>query len=268
MDELFSVRGKTALVTGGTQGIGLMIARGFVTAGARVCITARTVEDCDAVVKELSAIGDCYAIPADLSSESECVRLAAELSAREQRLDILVNNAGTAWSAPLEEFPASGWDTVLDLGLKAPFYLTRELVALLRRSGTADTPARIINIGSVDAMRVPELPTYSATAAKAAIHHLTRMFAHDLAPEVTVNVIAPGSFPSRMMAEVLEHFGEEIAACTPLRRIGRATDIAGTAIFLCSPAGAYITGAVIPVDGGLSTARTGFVPGEYLTAAG
>ncbi|MFV2101568.1 SDR family oxidoreductase [Micromonospora sp. LOL_024] len=268
MSELFSVAGKVALVTGGTQGIGRMIAQGFVEAGARVYLTARTKSDCEDVAQELSAGGgECVAIPADLSDEQECVRLAREIADRESRLHILVNNAGTAWTAPVEQFPASAWDSVLDLGLKAPLFLVRELAPLLKAAGTAEDPARIVNIGSADALRVPEMPTYSAAAAKAAIHHITRMLAHDFAPTVTANVIAPGSFPSRMMAGVLEAMGEEIAAVTPLQRIGRPDDIVGTAIYLCSRAGSYVTGSVLAVDGGLATARTGFVPGRFLTEA-
>ncbi|NLU78282.1 SDR family oxidoreductase [Micromonospora sp. HNM0581] len=268
MSELFSVAGRVALVTGGTQGIGRMIAQGFVEAGARVYLTARTKSDCADVAQELSADGgDCVAIPADLADEQECVRLAREIAEREAKLDILVNNAGTAWTAPVDQFPASAWDSVLDLGLKAPLFLVRELAPLLRAAGTAENPARIVNIGSADALRVPEMPTYSAAAAKAAIHHITRMLAHDFAPTVTANVIAPGSFPSRMMAGVLEAMGEEIAAVTPLQRIGRPDDIVGTAIYLCSRAGSYVTGSVVTVDGGLSTARTGYVPGRFLTDA-
>ncbi|PZW00128.1 NAD(P)-dependent dehydrogenase, short-chain alcohol dehydrogenase family [Micromonospora phaseoli] len=268
MSELFSVTGKVALVTGGTQGIGRMIAQGFVEAGARVYLTARTKSDCEDVAQELSAGGgECVAIPADLSDEQECVRLAREIADRESGLHILVNNAGTAWTAPVEQFPASAWDSVLDLGLKAPLFLVRELAPLLRAAGTAEDPARIVNIGSADALRVPEMPTYSAAAAKAAIHHITRMLAHDFAPTVTANVIAPGSFPSRMMAGVLDAMGEEIAAVTPLQRIGRPDDIVGTAIYLCSRAGSYVTGSVLAVDGGLATARTGFVPGRFLTDA-
>jgi NAD(P)-dependent dehydrogenase (short-subunit alcohol dehydrogenase family) len=245
-----------------------MIAEGFVEAGVRMYITARTKTECDEVAARLSANGgECYSLPADLSIEEECVRVCRELADREEKLDILVNNAGTAWSAPLEEFPAEGWDRVLDLNLKAPFFLTRELSPLLKAAGTQEDPARIINIGSADALRVSELPTYSATASKAALHHMTRMLARNLAPTVTVNVIAPGSFPSRMMKEVLVQYGPVIEAVTPLQRIGRADDVAGTAIYLCSRAGAYLTGAVIPVDGGLSTARAGFIPPEFLPPA-
>lgn len=266
MSELFSVAGKTALVTGGTQGIGKMIARGFASAGVRVYLTARTKSDCEDVAQELSAVGrECVAIPADLAEEQECIRLAREIAEREQRLHILVNNAGTAWTAPVDQFPAAAWDSVLDISLKAPLILVRELTPLLRAAGTTDDPARIVNIGSADAQRVPEMPTYSAAAAKAAIHHITRMLAHDFAPTVTANVIAPGSFPSRMMAGVLEAIGEEIAAVTPLQRIGRPEDIVGTVIYLCSRAGSYVTGSVVTVDGGLSTARTGYVPGRFLT---
>ncbi|HEU4424407.1 MAG TPA: SDR family oxidoreductase [Pilimelia sp.] len=268
MGDLFSVRGKVAFVTGGTHGIGRMIAQGLVDAGARVYIAARSKEDCDAVAQELSRSGTCVALPADLSVEAECTRVARELAAREDRLHILVNNAGTAWSAPVGEFPGSAWDSVLALNLKAPMVVIRELLPLIKLAGSETDPARIVNIGSADAMRVPEFPTYSATASKAAIHHITRMVAQELAPTVTANVIAPGCFPSRLTQGALEHFGDEIAAATPLRRIGRAEDIVGTVIFLCSAAGSYVTGAVIPVDGGLATARLGFVPPEFNTVGG
>ena len=267
MSDLFSLAGKTALVTGATHGIGAMIARGFIEAGVRVYVTARDKTECDVMAAELSKLGECVAIPADLSREEECVRLAREIKEREDRLHILVNNAGTGWSAPLEQFPAEGWDKVLDLNLKAPFYLTRELASRLKESGTPEDPARIVNIGSVDALRVAEFPTYSASTSKAAVHHLTRILAADFAPNVTVNAIAPGSFPSRMMAEVLQQFRPVIEAVTPLKRIGRAADVVGTAVFLCSTAGSYLTGTVIPVDGGLSTCRLGFVPPQFLPAA-
>ncbi|MGO9197150.1 MAG: SDR family oxidoreductase [Acidimicrobiales bacterium] len=253
MSDLFSIAGKTAVVTGGSRGIGKMIAAGFVDAGARVYISSRKKDVCDAVASELSARGTCVAIPADLSAEEECQRLAFEIAEREERLDILVNNAGATWGVPLEEHDEASFERVLALNVKAVFHLTKFLTPLLQATGTAEEPARIINIGSIDALHVPTMETYSYSASKAAVHQLTRHLAKRLAPKVTVNAIAPGPFESKMMAATLAAFGEQIAASAPLRRIGRPDDMAGTAIFLSSRAGSYLTGAVIPVDGGIST---------------
>ncbi len=256
MSDLFSIEGKVALVTGGSRGIGLMIARGFVEAGATVYISSRKADVCDEVAAELSKVGTCVSLPADLATEAECVRLASEIAAREAALHILVNNAGATWGARIEEFPASGWDKVLDLNVKSPFYLTRSLLPQLTAAGTADDPARVINIGSIDGIQVPVLSTYSYSASKAAIHHLTRVLAKELGPRhVTVNAIAPGPFESKMMAETLRNFGDSIAASSPLGRIGRPDDMAGAAIFLASRAGSYVTGAVVPVDGGIATTK-------------
>jgi NAD(P)-dependent dehydrogenase (short-subunit alcohol dehydrogenase family) len=252
--DLFDLSGKTAVVTGGTRGIGLMIARGLLQAGARVYISSRKPEGCAAAEQELSAYGPVHAIPANLATEEECLRLAAEVGQREQALHVLVNNAGATWGAPLEEFPAAAWDKVTDLNLKAPFYLTRAFLPLLEAAGTHDDPARVINVGSIDGLRVPGLPTYAYSASKAGLHHLTRVLARELGPRhVTVNAIAPGPFESKMMAATLDAFGEAIAEAAPLRRIGRPDDMAGVAIYLSSRAGAYVTGAVIPVDGGIAT---------------
>ncbi|HEX4062699.1 MAG TPA: SDR family oxidoreductase [Streptosporangiaceae bacterium] len=252
--DLFDLSGKTAVVTGGTRGIGLMIARGLLQAGARVYISSRKPEGCAAAEQELSAYGPVHAIPANVATEAECLRLAAEVSQREPSLHVLVNNAGATWGAPLEEFPAEAWDKVTDLNLKAPFYLTRAFLPLLEAAGTHDDPARVINIGSIDGLRVSQLPTYAYSASKAGLHHLTRVLARELGPRhVTVNAIAPGPFESKMMAATLEAFGEAIAEAAPLRRIGRPDDMAGVAIYLSSRAGAYVTGAVIPVDGGIAT---------------
>lgn len=243
--NLFDLTGKVAVVTGGTRGIGLMITQGLLAAGATVYASSRRPEPVDGA----------HTLVADLSREDECVRLAAEIGAEVgDRVHILVNNAGATWGAPLEEFPASGWDKVLDLNLKAPFFLTRAFLPLLEAAATEDDPARVINIGSIDGLRVPEFENFSYSASKAGVHHLTRVLAKQLGPRrITVNAIAPGPFPSKMMATFLEEAGDEIAATSPLGRIGRPDDMAGAAIFLSSRAGSWITGAILPVDGGIWT---------------
>jgi NAD(P)-dependent dehydrogenase (short-subunit alcohol dehydrogenase family) len=251
--DLFSIAGKTALVTGGTRGIGRMIAEGFVEAGAAVTISSRQADACAEVAAELSEAGTCIGIPADLSTEAGCRQLAEEMASRLDRLDILVNNAGATWGTPLAEFDETAFERVLALNVKGVFHLTKFLVPLLEAAGTVDEPARVINIGSIDGIRVPVLETYAYSASKAAVHQLTRHLAKRLAPLITVNAIAPGPFQSKMMAATLDAFGEQIAASAPLKRIGRPDDMAGAAIYLSSRAGAYLTGAVIPVDGGIAT---------------
>ncbi len=254
--HLFDLTGKVAVVSGGTRGIGLMMARGLLQAGASVYVSSRKPEAGQAAVEELSKDGTVLSVPADLSREEECRRLAAEVARSEERVHILVNNAGTNWSAPIEDFPALGWDKVVDLNLKTPFYLTRAFLPLLEAAGTADDPARVINVGSIDALRVPEFHTYSYAASKAGLHQLTRVLARELGPRhITVNAVAPGPFESKMMAVTLAEQGDRIAAESPLGRIGRPDDMAGVAIFLSGRGSAYITGAVIPVDGGIWAAR-------------
>ena len=258
LQRLFGLEGKTALVTGGTRGIGMMIARGLLQAGAAVVLSSRKADACDQAVAALSEFGPVRGVPADLSQQDECARLAAAVLADTDRLDILVNNAGATWGEPLESFPASAWDRVLDLNVKSPFWMVQELLPALRNAGTADDPARIINVGSIDAIHVSPMPTYSYSASKAALHQLTRVMARELGPQhITVNAIAPGPFPSKMMAATLEAFGEAIAAAAPMRRIGRDDDMAGVAVFLAGRAGSYVNGAIIPVDGGIATTAGG-----------
>ncbi len=258
LNNLFGLSGKTALVTGGTRGIGMMMARGLLQAGARVIVSSRKADACEQAVEQLSAFGEVRGIAADLSRQEECKRLAAEVLADTDELHILVNNAGATWGEPLENFPASAWDKVLDLNVKSPFWMVQELVPALRKAGTHDDPARVINIGSIDAIHVSVMPTYSYSASKAALHQMTRVLAKELGPQhITVNAVAPGPFPSKMMAATLDAFGEAIAASAPLRRIGRDDDMAGIAIFLASRAGSYVNGAIIPVDGGIATTASG-----------
>jgi NAD(P)-dependent dehydrogenase (short-subunit alcohol dehydrogenase family) len=254
LDQLFSVKGKVALVTGGTRGIGLMIARGFVENGVRTYVCSRKKDACAEAEAALSKLGQCIGIPADLATQDGVAHVVRELSGREPALHILVNNAGANWGAPLDEFPESGWDKVMDLNLKSIFFLTRDLLPLLRKAATHADPARVINIGSIDGLHVPVLETYAYSAAKAALHHMTRVLARKLAPEhVTVNAIAPGPFESQMMKATLDRFGDMIRKQNPRGRIGEPEDMAGTAIYLASRAGSYVTGAVLPVDGGSVT---------------
>jgi NAD(P)-dependent dehydrogenase (short-subunit alcohol dehydrogenase family) len=254
LKDLFSIEGKTALVTGGSSGIGAMIARGFVEAGARTYVASRKKEACDEIAAALADAGTCIPIQADLSSEAGCNRLADEMMEREDGLQILVNNAGCNWVAPIEEFPDSGWDKVLALNVKSVFQLTRRLLPALERGASEGDPARVINIGSIDGLTVPVLDTFSYSASKAAVHQLTRVLGKKLAPRnITVNAVAPGPFQSKMMKVTLERFGDAVASSNPLGRIGEPEDMAGIAIYLSSRAGAYVTGAVIPVDGGIST---------------
>ena len=254
MKDLFSIEGKIALITGGSRGIGLMIARGYVEAGARVYVSARKASVCEEVAAELSKVGTCIAVPADLSSEAEAVRLAGEIADREPALHILVNNAGANWGAPLSEYPDAAWDKLLALNVKAVFHLTRALLPQLEAAARPGDPARVVNIGSIDGLHVPALETYAYSTSKAAVHHLTRVLARQLAPRrITVNAVAPGPFESKMMAETLERFRDAIIGSCPMGRIGEPEDMAGVAIYLASRAGAYVTGAVIPVDGGIAT---------------
>ncbi|WP_431972014.1 SDR family oxidoreductase [Nocardia sp. bgisy134] len=251
--EIFSVAGKTVLVTGGTRGIGYMIAEGYLRAGARVYISSRKQDACDEARKALSQYGDVHAIACDVSSEQQCRALIDAIAAREPGLHVLVNNAGASWGAPFDEFPGAAFDKVLTANVKAPFTLAQLARPLLEKASTAADPARVINIGSIDGLVVPGFGNYSYSASKAAIHHLTRHLAADLAPSILVNAIAPGPFPTKMMAKALEEAGDKLAEASPVGRIGEPADIAATAVFLSSIASNFITGAVIPLDGGLAT---------------
>jgi NAD(P)-dependent dehydrogenase (short-subunit alcohol dehydrogenase family) len=255
MTGLFDVAGKSALVTGGSRGIGLMIARGLLEAGASVIVSSRKAQELGETARELSRSGECEAIPADISTPEGARELAAAVRERRPSLDILVNNAGATWGAPLEEFPASGWDRTSHTNVEGVFHLTVALLEALRAAASPEDPARVVNIGSIDGLRVPQLDNYSYSASKAAVHMLTRHLARRLAGEhITVNAIAPGPFESRMTAFMLEQPGARRAVeeHVPLQRIGRPDDVAGLAIFLASRAGSYLTGSVIALDGGIT----------------
>jgi len=251
--DLFSVAGKTVVVTGGTRGIGRMIAGGFVAGGATVVVSSRKADAVEATVAQLSEYGTCTGVPADLSTEDGARVLAESVAADHDRLDVLVNNAGATWGVPLAEHDTASWNRVLDLNVQGVFHTTKSFLPLLQAAGTADDPARVINIGSIDGIHVPMLETFSYSASKAAVHQLTRHLARHLAPAITVNAVAPGPFQSKMMAATLDAFGDQIAATAPLKRIGRPDDMAGVALFLASRAGSYLTGTIIPVDGGIAT---------------
>ncbi len=259
MKDLFSIEGKVALVTGGSRGIGEMIAAGFLANGAKVYISSRKANVCDATAARLQEEygGECISIPADLSGIEGCAALAAELATREDKLDILINNAGVSWGAPLEEFPEIGWDKVMDTNVKGVFFLTQKLLPQLRNAGSNEDPARIINIGSIDGINNPFFETFSYGPSKAAVHHLSRGLAKHLVKDnITVNAIAPGPFPTWMLSTGVGGGGDTdidwsaLADINPRKRVGTPEDIAGLAIFLCSRAGAYIVGEVITCDGG------------------
>lgn len=256
IDSLFSMQNKTCVVTGGSRGLGAYITRGFLEAGAkRVYITARKAEACIAAAEELSQYGECIALPADISTAEGLQSLVAELSSREQHLDVLVNNAGAGWGAPFGQFPEKGWDKVMDINVKSPFFLVQALAPLLKQNANAEHTASIINIGSIAGMVGHALDNFSYAASKSAIHQLTRVLATELAADhIRVNAIAPGRFYSKMtefLSSDQEAFEQELQTI-PMRRWGEASDIAGVAIMLASRAGAFITGQIIPVDGGTS----------------
>ena len=252
--ELFSLQGRTALVTGGSRGIGRMIAEGFLAQGARVYIAARKAEACDEAARELSSFGHCISLPADVSTREGCAALAAAYGAHEATLDILVNNAGTAWGEEFDAFSQTGWDKVVDLDLKAPFFLAQALAGALRGAAKARV-AKIINVASIDGLSLNPKENYSYVASKAGLLHLTRRMAMRLAQDnIAVSAIAPGAFASEMNRDARDK-GEEIARHIPAARIGAAEDMAGAAIFLASRAGDYVVGSTVVVDGGVTHAR-------------
>lgn len=250
--DLFSIKDKVALITGGSRGIGLMIAATFVENGAKVYISSRKAAVCAEVAAELSKKGECTAIPADLSTGEGRKTLVDTLKEKESRLDILINNAGAAWGAPFEEYPESGYDKVMDLNVKSVFYLTQDLMPLLNEAASLGDPARVINIGSIDGLRAPSMDNSAYGISKAAVHHMTKILATKFAGKgITVNAIAPGPFPSKMTQWMMDKFQQQIEKANPMRRVGVAGDMGGIAVFLSSRAGSYLNGTVIAVDGGI-----------------
>jgi len=256
MNDLFSLSGRTALVTGGSRGIGRMIAAGFLRAGCRaVYISSRKAEACDATARELSSLGRCISLPADVSDAQGVQALVAAFGERETALDILVNNAGAAWGESFDTFPEKGWDKVVNLNLKTPFFLTQALAGALRKAASAERPAKVINIASIDGISVSPQETYSYAASKAGLIQLTRRMALRLAREnIVVSAIAPGAFASEMNRDARDR-AEQVKARIPLGRIGVDDDMAGAAVYLASRAGDYVVGSTLVVDGGVTNAR-------------
>jgi len=251
---LFSLDGRTALITGGSRGIGRMIAEGYVRSGVRVYISARKAEACHATAKELSVLGHCFSLPADVSTTAGIQELVAAYRERESTLDILVNNAGAAWGSPFDEFPESGWDKVMDVNVKAPFFLTQALMPELLAS-TGDHLAKVINIASIDGISVNPMETYSYHASKAGLIQLTRRMALRLIEDrIVVSAIAPGAFASSMNRDARDH-ADKLKDVIPSRRIGTDEDMAAAAIYLASRAGDYVVGSTLVVDGGATHAR-------------
>ena len=254
MSDMFDLEGRVAVVTGGSRGIGKMIAEEFVKRGVRTYITARKAEACAKTAEELSEYGECIAFPSDLSTMDGIDAFVNAVSDREDKLDILINNAGAAWGAAFDEFPESGWDKVMNLNVKSLFFLTQKLAPLLRAAASEETPAKVVNIASIDGLRNAFMETYSYSASKAGVIHLTRKLAQRLVGEhIYVNAIAPGAFASDMN-KVARDQPDQVMQMIPSRRIGRAEDMAGAAVYLCSRAGDYVVGTTLTVDGGITFA--------------
>jgi NAD(P)-dependent dehydrogenase (short-subunit alcohol dehydrogenase family) len=252
IDDLFSLEGRIAVVTGGGRGIGKMIAGGFVARGAKVYITSRSVDECQATAEELGSA--CIAAPGDISSQEGIDRLVARVKDSEGKLDLLVNNAGAAWGAPFAEYPQHGWDKVMALNVRSPFFLVQAFHPLLCANATADNPSKVINVSSIDGLRISANETYAYQASKAALNHLTRTLAARLINDhIVVNCIAPGAFPTKINRAVREK-GDELADIIPAKRVGRPDDIVGPVVFLASKAGDYVAGETLAVDGGLTYA--------------
>lgn len=255
--ELFSVEGKVAIVTGGSRGIGAMIARGFVENGAKTYITARKVEELNQTAEALSEFGQCIALPSDLSTLEGIKQFTQEIMQRESKVDILVNNAGATWGEKIDDFPEDGWDKVMDLNVKSPFFLTQQLLPALRTAGTQEDPARVINVASINAYLNPGMTNYSYSASKAAVVQMTRHLAADLVKDnINVNGIAPGLFPSKMTAYFISQDKDAADAMIPRGRVGSPEDAAGTAIYLSSRASAWVVGQTIILDGGVVASAT------------
>jgi NAD(P)-dependent dehydrogenase (short-subunit alcohol dehydrogenase family) len=255
LENLFSLTGKVAVVTGGSRGIGALIARGFLESGVKTYITSRKREELQAAAIELSEFGECIAIQSDLSTMEGLKEFADVIKTKEPKIDILVNNAGATWGASIDEYPESGWDKVMDLNVKSVFFLTQQLLPVLRAAGDHEDPARVINIASINGLTNPLLPVYAYAASKAAVIHMTRHMAADLAREnINVNGIAPGFFHSKMTAGLLDQFEQQLLAKTPRGRMGEPEDMAGTAIYLSSRASAWVVGHTIVLDGGIIAA--------------
>jgi len=250
--DLFSIKGKTALVTGGSSGIGAMIAQGYVECGAKVYISSRKADVCGRMADYLSTKGTCISIPGDISEEKGIKELVQKIKEKEESLHVLVNNAGASWGASLAEYPESGFNKVMRTNVNAIFFLTRELVPLLQEGVKPGDPARVINIGSADGIKVPSVENFAYSASKAAVHHLTRVLAIQLGKMgITVNAVAPGPFESKMTQWLMDNLKDSLVESCPLKRIGVPADMAGIAIYLASKAASYVNCAVIPVDGGL-----------------
>lgn len=254
MTDLFDLEGRIAVITGGSRGIGRMIAEEFLRRGVRTYITARKADACKQAAEEMSDLGECVAVPHDLSTMDGIRAFVGKLAEREDHVDILINNAGAAWGAEFDDFPEEGWDKVMNINLRSPFFVTQQMAPLLRAAASAEQPARVINVASIDGIRVTDMETYSYVSSKAGLIHLTRRLAKRLVAEnIHVNAIAPGAFASDMNVFARDN-PDGVSTGIPARRIGRPDDMAGTAVYMCSRAGDYLVGITLTVDGGIAYA--------------